>query len=119
MVRALVTGWVVGILVAFPLYAGEGEVTLKGTVSGAVCGAVEHMICTHKPDPQHHYELLGLFTQKGKFLFLINVPQKVLRKINRSPVVVKGRPVEGYSALMVEEITSEGKQVFSAKEGGM
>ena len=88
-------------------------VQVEGTVSGAVCGTVEHMLCTHKPDPEHHYELLGVFTKDGKFFFLINVPQKILRKINRQPVMVKGKPVEGYPALMVATLSVEGHTVYA------
>ncbi len=106
-----------GCLLAFatfsPLHAGERMVQVEGTVSGAVCGTVEHMLCTHKPDPEHHYELLGVFTKDGKFFFLINVPQNVLRRINREPVMVKGKPVEGYPALMVATLSVEGHTVYA------
>ena len=106
-----------GCLLAFatfsPLHAGERMAQVEGTVSGAVCGTVEHMLCTHKPDPEHHYELLGVFTKDGKFFFLINVPQNVLRRINREPVMVKGTPVKGYHALMVQELQKGDQVVFS------
>jgi hypothetical protein len=116
-------GWTLSLLgtllvlgLTFPLHAGSPTVQLEGTVSGAVCGTVEHMLCTHKPDPEHHYELLGLFTKDGKFFFLINVPQSVLRKVNREPVMVKGMPVEGYPALMVQELQTGDQVVFSTGE---
>ncbi len=108
-----VLGTLLVLTLAGSLRAESGEIRLEGTVSGAVCGTLEHMLCTHKPDPEHHYELLGLFTKDGKFFFLINVPQKILRKVNRDPVVVKGRPVEGYPALMVTTLTTEGRTVFA------
>ncbi len=90
-------------------------VTLTGVVSGAVCG-VHGMVCTHKPDPEHHYELLGLYVDGKGFFFLINVPPEVLRKVNRREVTVEGELYPEMHAVYVKGILHGKEPIFIQKE---
>lgn len=87
------------------------KVTLSGVVSGAVCG-VHGMVCTHKPDPEHHYELLGLFVDGKGFFFLINVPPEVLRKVNREEVTVEGELYPDMHAVYVHTLRKGDQVIF-------
>ncbi len=90
-------------------------VELQGVISGAVCG-IHGMLCTHEPDPERHYELLGLYTEPGGFYFLINVPPSVLRQINRQEVQVTGEEYKDYHALFVHQLRVGDRVVFRAEE---
>ncbi len=110
------------LAVPFLVFAHEGKgrahgkpkvKEIKGVISGAVCG-VHGMACKHKPG-EHGYELLGLFSDKRGFFYLANVPQKVLRDINRSEVIVVGRIFRDRATIIVGRIIKDGKVVWKAK----
>ncbi len=89
--------------------------TIKGVVSGAVCG-VHDMKCEHKPGA-HGYETLGIFVDGKGFFYFANVPQKVLRRINRAEITVKGEIKPEYRSVLAYEIVVKGKVVWVWKKG--
>lgn len=93
---------------------GKGKVKeIEGVISGAVWG-VHGKTCKHKPG-EMGYELLGLFSDKTGFFYLANVPQEVLKDINRSEVTVVGRVFRDRATIIVERIVKDGNVVWSAK----
>ncbi len=73
-------------------------VLLKGVISGAMCGIHEHK-CEHKPGA-YGYETLGMYVDGKGFFYFANVPQKVLRRINRMEVSVKGEVYPKYRSIV-------------------
>ena len=88
--------------------------TIEGVVSGAVCG-IHEMKCDHKPGA-HGYETLGIFVDGKGFFYFANVPQKVLRRINRMEITVKGEVKPKYRSILAHVIKADGKVVWVWKK---
>ena len=101
------------ILLLGALNASEGKVTtVNGIINGAVC-SFHQMACTQYPE-QHgkKFELLGLWKKDGKFYYLPNVPQKLLKSYLGKEVQVRGEVYEDHSSIIVEEFTADHKKLF-------
>ncbi len=94
--------------------ANDQTQTIKGVVSGAVCG-IHEMTCSHKPGA-HGYETLGIFVDGKGFFYFANVPQKVLRRINRMEITVKGEVKPKYRSILAHVIKADGKVVWVWKK---
>ncbi len=89
------------LLLPFALF---GE-TIKGVVSGAVCG-VHGMVCKHEPG-EHGFELLGIYVDGDGFYYVANVPQKVLRKVNRKEVEIEGKLYKDKRTIVADKIKAD------------
>ncbi len=87
--------------------------TVKGVVSGAVCG-IHDMKCDHKPGA-HGYETLGIFVDGKGFFYFANVPQEVLRRINRMEITVRGEVKPAYRSILAHVIKADGRVVWAKK----
>jgi len=87
---------------------------IKGVVSGAMCG-IHEMKCEHKPGA-HGYETLGIFVDGKGFFYFANVPQQVLRRINRMEISVKGEVKPKYRSIVAHVIKAGDKVVWVWKK---
>ena len=94
------------------LRAGEGrEIAVKGTISGAVCAA-HGMLCPSDPDHMKKPELLGIYTEDGKFYYLANVPQDLLMHYGLQEAEVKGELFEP-NTILVKDLKAKGEALMA------
>ena len=86
------------------------DITVKGKISGAGCAA-EGMLCPSTPEHMQNYELMGIFTDDGKFYIPINIPQNLMHSNFLKDAEIQGKSL-GNGMLKVKKMTIAGKTVF-------
>jgi len=105
----LPTLWLI-LLIGLSTKALAKEITVNGKISGAGC-AVEGMLCPSTPEHMQNYELMGIYTDEGKFFIPINVPQNLLHANFLKNAELKGVDL-GNGMVKVKRLTIEGRNVF-------